>query len=119
MSGRLDAKRRNAAAYIMTEPTSVAVVPRERTPDGSGGWVWTDPAPLDPQVVRVITPGQTGVERHTVDGRAVSPTLFIMGSWDANIKSGYTFDLDGDPCEIVFVLPDIQHCVMAEAIKRG
>lgn len=115
----LDVKRKNALAYIASDPTDIAFKPRERTSDGSGGYTWSDPALLTAQSFRLITSGNIAVVRTSVDGKSVTPDILIMGPWDAQVKEGWEFLVDGRKHEVVYVLPDVKHCVLAEVIRRG
>lgn len=119
MAIALDFKRANALAYIASDPTDIAFFPRERSPDGAGGFVWTSPAYLAPQRFRLITNGNSVVARRTVDGQTVTPDLLIMGPWDSTIHEGWTFIVDGRKFEVVFNLPDVKHCSLSEVIRRG
>ena len=119
MATALQFKRNNAMAYIASDPTVIAFIPRVRQSDGAGGFTWTSPAALDPQGWRIITTGNTSVTRRTVDGKTVTPDMLIMGPWDANVAEGWEFSVGAAKYEVVFVLPDVKHCTLAEVIRRG
>src|SRR5690349_20727091 len=104
----LDINRANTSAYIASDPTDIQFIPRERTSDGHGGWVWSKPDPMQAQRVRVITSAPlAGLERRTEDGRVVNPELMILLEWDAVVASGYRFVLDGETYEVVYVNDDL------------
>jgi hypothetical protein len=119
MADWLTYKRNNAMAYIASDPTVIAFVPRERVSDNAGGFTWTSPTALDPQGFRLITNGNTSIVRTSVDGKSVTPDILIMGPWDALVKEGWEFTVDGRKHEVVYVLPDVKHCVLAEVVRRG
>jgi hypothetical protein len=54
-----------------------------------------------------------------VDGQTVTPDLLIMGPYDAQIGEGWTFTVDGRLHEVLYILPDVKHCTLAEVIRRG
>lgn len=115
----IDFKRKNALAYIAADPTDISFVPRQRVSDGAGGFKWSNPPALAPQRWRLITSGNTAVTRRTADGLTVTPELTIMGPWNADIVEGWQFSVEGRLHEVVFVLPDVKHCRLAEVIRRG
>jgi hypothetical protein len=119
MMDALRFKRNNALAYIASDPTVIAFTPRARVSDGAGGFTWTTPAALQPQEFRLITSGNVAVTRRTVDGQTVTPDLLIMGPYDAQIGEGWTFTVDGRLHEVLYILPDVKHCTLAEVIRRG
>lgn len=117
-STELEINRFNTTAYIASDPTDIQFIPRQRTSDGHGGWVWSKPDPMQAQRVRIITSAPlAGLERRTEDGRVVNPELMILLEWDAVVASGYRFVLDGATYEVVYVNDDLKYEKQAEVYR--
>lgn len=107
-------------AYIDTDPTDVVFSPRIKIPDGSGGYTWTTPAPLQPQRIRVITNAatRTGSATRTIEGVSVTPDLLLLCLWDAVVYAGYQLTLGEDLYEVIYVSSDLKYEKTAEVIRR-
>lgn len=113
-----DINRANTTAYIATDPTDIQFIARTKTSDGHGGQVWSNPAPMQAQRVRIITNvSAAAVERRTEDGRVVNPDIMLLLEWDAVVENGYRFVWDGNNWEVVFVNDDLNYEKQAEVIR--
>lgn len=115
----LGAQRRITKMFIAADSITVTLLRSVFTPDGAGGEVRGEPAPLAPQVMRLIPAGDGAQERFTSNGQAVKPTYMLMGEHDADMERWDEFEVDGITYEIVFVNQNRQYQVKGEAAYRG
>lgn len=89
--------------------------------DGAGGKTMTWIS-LPPQNFRIIPQGGSGILR-TVDGKELSPEFVLVGYWDADVKKGDRFVIDGVTHEVIWILPDSamssSYETKAEVVSRG
>jgi hypothetical protein len=101
----LNVLRKQTTAYIAANPVAVALVRTVLVDDGAGGKKPASVGPLSPQTVRIIQQNdlRTGVERRTVAGEVVRPTLAMLTEWNANVEEGDTFTWNDLSLEVVWI----------------
>lgn len=97
--------RKQTKSYIAYNPSSIALVRGARVPDGAGGTITQDPAPIAAQTVRIIQQREgEGTERRNRDGEVVRPSLVMMMEWNGDAVEGDQFTWDGNKtAEVVYV----------------
>lgn len=121
MTAETDAQRRQTKAFIDAEPTDIRLQRAELTPNGAGGTRIGAASPLPPQTVRLLIPTITSGqgERQLLDGEAVAIDYVLLGEWDADVKRGDWFYLNGVKYEIVSTRPTSDYEIKAEVTNRG
>lgn len=103
----LEILRRQTAAFILTDPFPIILIPRLRIQTGDGGYILTDQTPRVEQVFRTIsmsannlvTQGQSGFQR-------TSPFM-LLGEWDSLMADyDYFTALDGQRWEVISIQHD-------------
>lgn len=116
-------QRKLTQALIDALPVSLALIPRTRTPDGSGGWTWMDETPRDPQVFHIVEFGGAGgadVEPlRTADGHQRYVTYTLLAAWDAEVGLYDRFTFNNEPCEIVELMRDNSWEIRAKIASWG
>lgn len=118
------AQRIITAYFIKADSLEVTLFRVERTSDGAGGYTTGSPAPLPPQVMRLV-PLQDGASaagpanRFTADGQAVRPSYMLIGKHDADMERFDTFTLNTGRYEVVFVNANRQYEVKGEVAYLG
>ena len=79
--------RENTAAYIAFKPSSISLIPVERTRTASGGYKETDLPSRPPQTFRIIELGsnQSPPIITLQDGKQRAASFWLLGLWDANV----------------------------------
>lgn len=116
----LNVMRRQTKAYIEREPVKMILNREEATGDGQGGVIITSgPIPVQTFAFDAMSLPQQGQIRRTVDAQEVQPEYALMGEYNADVKRGDWFFLEGIKYEVVFVHPDRTYQVFAEVAYRG
>ena len=106
--------------FIQADSVEVTLYRSARSADGAGGYTDASPAPLPPQVMRLIPLRDGAEEQLTADGQKVRPTYMLMGRHDADMQRWDTFTTeDGTRYEVVFVNANRQYQVKGEVAYRG
>lgn len=112
----LDLQRYNTLCYIAANANQVALQRKTRTADGGGGQSASSAAQTA-QWVRLISradpPAKSG------DGQAVTASWILMMRWDANVKFGDTFSINGGKFEVVSVAQTNDYETLAMCELRG
>lgn len=110
------AKERQTQRFINERPTDIEFIRGTRREDGAGGYIVTDPAPLDPQTVRVVQQrsGST-VERRNSDGETVTPAITLVCMPGTDVVRGDTFTWQDLGAEVVWItdLGYVKHAEVA------
>lgn len=106
-------------SFIKADRQEVVLYRASVASDGAGGTVKGTPAPLPPQVMRVLPLADGGDERFMADGQRVRPTYMLMGEHDADVERFDTLTLAEGRFEVVFVNANRQYEVKAEVAYRG
>lgn len=99
-------ERSQTTAYINADPIALAIERPTKTASGDGGYLDTGSSTLPQQTFR-ITPVSltTGTPRVTVDGADVTPDIWLVGHWDADLELDDEFvDDDGQRYKVVRIL---------------
>lgn len=111
--------RKQTTDFIGYNPKSVQLQRKTTTADGAGGVKYTINT-LTAQTFRQITqPTSTGVFRRTIDGQEVNPEFVLLGEYNADIKFGDWYYVDGAKYEIVYVRDDRRYETWGEVAYRG
>lgn len=109
--------KQQTAQFIMESPSSLAFKRWTKVDDGAGGTTKTS-VTLSPQTVRVVQAKENSmVERRTISGEVVRPSLSVVCMPDANITAGDTFTWLGFSVEVVW-LTNIGYEIIAEVAVR-
>lgn len=98
-------------AFILADAVELQLLRREKQPDGSGGYTFTDPVPLDNvQTFRLIPQSDKVPEISTSDGRRANPEFVLLAMPDADLQRYDLFDWAGDRWEIaqIHLKPDYE-----------
>jgi hypothetical protein len=115
----LRAQRTITEEFIRADSLEVTLLRSTFTPDGAGGEVKGDPAPLPVQTMRLIPASDGAQERFTADGEAVRPSYMLMGKFDADMERWDELIVDGIRYQIVFVNQNRQYQTKGEVVYRG
>lgn len=108
---------RQTKQFIDQNPTNVVFSRMTKVADGAGGST-TAPTALAPQTVRLVRPQMSeSVERRTVGGEVVLPTLVVIAMPTADINRGDTFQYLGLDMEVVWIT-DMGYELSCEAARR-
>ncbi len=118
-AAELRVQRSLTEKFIGADSFPVVLYRSSRTADGAGGWIPGDPAPLPPQVMRLIPLQDGAQERFTADGQAVTPGYMLMGKHDADMARWDTFEHRGATYEVVFINENRHYQVKGEVVYRG
>lgn len=118
----LRVQRRNTAAFIAVDPETIVLTPREKTRTTTGGTVWTELPPREPQVFKIIPRSQTGAV--SIDNRVGGGTMqeiefTLLGNWDAQIGPHDIFRHDGAQWEVFEVDPSNGYEQRAQVVRFG
>lgn len=109
--------REQTEFFIDQNPIDLVLSRITKVDDGAGGTT-EDSVPLDAQKMRLVKPApSTSVERRTVGGEMVFPTLSVVAQFDADMQRGDTFKYQGLTMEIVWV-NDMGYEKIGEAAPR-
>lgn len=109
--------RRQTTYFIEQNPTDLVLSREVKADDGAGGST-TTATDLEVQTVRLVRPAPTtAVERRTIGGEMVKPTLSVVGEYDSDMRRGDTFTYQGLDMEIVWV-NDMGYEKVGEAAVR-
>lgn len=98
----LDIQKRLTHAFILTQPVTLALVPRAKLKQPGGGFAWQDLPPRAPQVMRLIEPSNSGPKPTvTTNGVEREVEFILLGEWDATIGLFDTFTHAGYDWEVV------------------
>lgn len=112
-----------ARAYILRDPTTVAVQLRHVVRTGTGGKRWVNDLPEPSEVVRLV-PNRTTTEKQAVrvtpDGRSLMPGWMIVALPDSRIKVGSLLT-DGNNVryEVIYVSRVPSWRLTFEAVEDG
>lgn len=117
----LAANRRITKAFIETAPIEVALVPRVKIPQPSGGSKWGRAAPRDVQRLRLVEPSSA---RSTAPVRAIDGIdrvieFMLIGEHDAEIGLYDVFTHDGAEWEVLYAHPFNGWERRVEVARRG
>jgi hypothetical protein len=121
-AAELKLQRRNTAAFIDANPTTLVLIPRTRQRDGVGAR-FVDGNPRPPQVLRLIDQStelspRPGVVQ-TSDGRERLIDFMLLGRHDATIGLwDYWTDLNGT-WEVAQVFPPNGYEVRAAVVRHA
>lgn len=115
----IEAQRTLTDYFISMDPDSVVLQPFTRESNGSGGYVRTPGEPRSAQDMRMIPLTEVTSERHTLDGKVVTPEWMLMGRYDAVVERGDQFELNGDLYEVVHVQEKKDYQTKAETVYLG
>lgn len=116
----LAAQRRLTASFIEADPLEIQLMRATRTPNGSGGYRTSDPAPVGGlQRLRLIPLQDGQTERYDANGKQVFPQYMLMGPHDADMQRWDTFELAGTRYQIVFINQNSQYETKGEVAYLG
>jgi hypothetical protein len=118
----LATQRKLTLAFIDQIPATIVFIPRSKEKAPSGGFVWKDGLPRDPQVVTFIeTSAQGGWPRPvlTLDGVERVAEMQIVAAWDATIAVHDVFTHQGKEWEVIGVFYDNGYEARALVSGRG
>lgn len=119
MPDDLSILRKQTKDFIAANPSDIVVQRIDTVADGSGG-VKKTLAPLPAQTLRLIKRNtSTAVFRRTIDGQEVQPDFVVLGEYDADMRTGDWFFMDGIKYEFVYVQADRRYEAWGEVIYRG
>ena len=119
-TAELESKRRNTSEYIARDPAAKLLpLSREDLVWEGGSFNRANLQSLRAQRMLLLATNQQLPERRTVEGQTVTPEYVLLGSWDADIRNGDWFYVDGVKYEVVFVHPDRSYQTKAEVVYRG
>lgn len=96
--------RKHTQAFIEADPKQVTLLRSTRTPNGSGGFVMSQPSPvLPPQQGRLIPNNRQTNERMTSDGVQVIPDMVLLMSFDADVLRHDRFEDQDRIYEVVWL----------------
>lgn len=96
--------RKQTLAFISADPKPVTLLRSTRTPNGSGGFVVSQPSPvLPPQQGRLIPNNRQTNERMTSEGVQVIPDMILMMVFDADVLRYDRFEDQGRLYEVVWL----------------
>lgn len=112
-----------ARAYILRDPTRMAVQPRHFVRTGTGGKKWVNDTPEPSEVVRIV-PNRTTTEKQPVrvtpDGRSLMPGWMVVALPTSRIKVGAILtDDSGTRYEIIYVSRVPSWRLTFEAVEDG
>lgn len=111
--------RKQTKAFIDEEPRSIALQRKDITPDGEGGVQHTILS-LPAQIFNLITQATSAqVARRTMDGEEVFPEFVLLGEYNADMKNGDWFLIDGIKYEVVYVRLERRYETWGEVAYRG
>lgn len=115
------ALRRQTSAFIAADPTSIIFSRAEMVPNGAGGSRLDAPSTVSPQTVKMQAPSTSGSqgERNLLDGQVVQVDYVLVCEWDADVKRGDWFYLNGVKYEVVTVRSTADYEIKAEVTNRG
>jgi hypothetical protein len=92
----------------------------EKISDGGAGYIYGPPATLEAARFKMVTPTTQLPERRSLDGQAIVPEFLLVGRWDADVRRGDWFFIDGIKYEVIFIHePRNGYEVTAEVAYRG
>jgi hypothetical protein len=115
--------RLNTQAFISANPSTIALIPRDRQKTGTGVR-WIELAPRPAQVLRLIdqssTSGPSPGSVRAADGVQRRVTYQLLGTWDAAIGLYDTWvDAQGIRWVVDDLLPDNGYERRAEVTRYG
>lgn len=120
LTAELRAQRRLTAMFIEADPLELQLMRSTRTPNGSGGYKVSAPAPVGGLQRMRLIPLQDGApERTNADGKEVVPQYMLMGSFDADLQRWDSFTLNGERYQIVFVNRNRSYETKGEVVYLG
>jgi hypothetical protein len=94
--------------FILTQPVTLVLQPRQRVRTPSGGWQWQNTVPRAPQVMRLCEPSTVdqimpSAPTAAQDGQVRKVVFMLLGEWDSTIGRDDVFTLDGAQYEVAEV----------------
>lgn len=118
--GELNLQRSLTAQFIEADPLELQLYRSTKTPNGSGGYTTSAPAPVGGlQRMRLIPLGDGAEERLTADGKTVTPNYMLQGYFDCDMDRWDTFELSGIRYQIVFINQNSQYQKKGEVVYLG
>lgn len=105
MADELTLQRSLTHQFILTQPVTLVLQPRQRVRTASGGWQLQNTVPRAPQVMRLCEPSTVdqimpAVPMAAQDGQVRKVVFMLLGEWDSVIGKDDTFTLDGAEFEV-------------------
>lgn len=116
--------RKNTKAFIAARPSTLALIPVQKTKTASGGTTYSDLPPRAEQVLRLIQTteaiGNVPGLLTSLDGRQLKVISQLLGPYDAEMAVGdHWMDENGKRCEIGELLPYNGYERRAQVIRYG
>lgn len=119
-ASELATQRRITTAFIAADPETIVLIPREQTRTTTGGFVWTELTPRDPQDFKVIERvSGAATNNHVPGGQQHENEFTILGEHDVAIGVHDVFDLRGSRWEVAEVDWDNGYERRAAVIRYG
>lgn len=96
----LDIQRSLTLAFIDTQPVMITLVPRIRTKQPAGGYVYVDQPPRDNQTMRLVESSGAPIMLQGSDGVEREMEMMLLGRWDAIIGKFDKFTVFGRSYEV-------------------
>jgi hypothetical protein len=113
-------QRRNTLEMLSRDSSLIILNREEKISDGGAGYVFGHPVSLPVARFKMVTPTTQLPERRSLDGQAVVPEFELIGHWNADVRRGDWYFLDGVKYEVIFIHePRNGYEVTAEVAYRG
>lgn len=115
----LAVQRKNTKAFIRADAEVFVLERSAFASDGAGGHTRGTPAPLPPQLMRLVPLQDGSTPQLTADGEMIEPSYILIGHHDADMERWDTFTTDNGRYEIVSVNLNRQYECKGEVAYRG
>lgn len=95
--------RRQVQAEIQTDPVDIIPTRKTKVKDGSGGWRWSPPTPIDEPQTVLIAPAKRRLSDMIVNtelGNVVDYPFILVAKHDADIEQDDTFSWNGEQFQV-------------------
>ena len=114
----LQIHRDNTAAFIAADPVTLLLRRKVKVPIADGGYSSSWVPLFDTEVFRLIPLSDINPQVQTIDGVQLVTTYVLLGTWDADMKRGDRFTLNGADFQIVSPIRP-EHTVDSRYEKKG
>jgi hypothetical protein len=113
-------QRKLTTDFIEADALEIQLLRAAKTDNGSGGYEFSDPAPVGGLQRFRLIPLQDGTtERYDANGKQVFPQYMLMGQFDADMERWDVFELNGDRYQIVHINQNRQYETKGEVAYLG
>lgn len=100
-------QRKNTAAFIAANPTSLVLFRQQKVRTKAGGYEMVT-APLPAQTVRIITQTEQSAYTQQTDGQVRLADYVLLTAWDADIRKDDTWTAPGEDGKVrTWVVGDV------------